>query len=121
MPDDDACQVDAFLAKDLLLFQATLRNGMRMSRDRDASLTVRLGHRSEYAFDTLGQTRRIGGALQHACANARIGDSALDVAHEHIDHELPSAQRSSRSLEVEVKRNVVVGVDAGGDDDIDSA
>src|SRR5260370_4853726 len=116
MSDDDARQVDAFLAKNLLLVQATLRNGMRMSRDRNAGLTMRLGRRPQHPFDALGHTRRIGRALQHADANARIGDSALDVAHEHVDHELPSTQRRSRSLEVEVKGNVVVAVDARSDD-----
>ena len=38
---------------------------------------------------------------------------------EHVGHGLRAVEQRSRAAEVEVHRHVVVGVDAGGDDDVD--
>ncbi len=61
----------------------------------------------------------IGGAFENSRSHARLRDALTDFPYEHLDHGLGSAEDRARSLEVEEHRHVVVGVDAGGDDDID--
>ena len=44
---------------------------------------------------------------------------SLDIADEQLGHRFGAGEHRARSLEVEVHRHVVVGVDAGGDHDVE--
>lgn len=47
-----------------------------------------------------------------------VADFNLDVADEHVGHDLRAVQLCARPEVVEVERDVVVGVQAGGHDDV---
>ncbi len=50
--------------------------------------------------------------------DAGVGDALLDVADEHVGHDLRPAKFRARAQVVETERDVVVGVQAGRDDDV---
>ena len=47
-----------------------------------------------------------------------VGDALLDIADEHVGDELGSAEDGAGAAIGEVVREVAIGVDAGGDDDV---
>src|SRR5215510_2201994 len=92
---------------------------MRMCRDRNSGSLVCLSYSSKNTFDTGGDALQIGGAFQHSGFDASVGDSFLDIFDEHVYHRLITAENGTRPLIVKVKRNIVVGIDAGGDNDVE--
>jgi len=60
----------------------------------------------------------VGGAFEDPGLDAGVGDALLDVADEHVGHDLRTAQLPARAQVVEVERHVVVRVKPGGDNDI---
>ena len=56
--------------------------------------------------------------LRIAALIAGVGDALLDVADEHVGHDLRAAQGAAGALVVEPERDVVVGVQTGGDHDV---
>ena len=80
---------------------------------------VRLGDGPQHPLDARRDARFVGGALEDRGLDAGVGDAVLDVADEHVDHGLRAAERGAGPAVVEVHRHVVVGVEAGGDDDVE--
>jgi hypothetical protein len=78
---------------------------------------VGAGHGPQHLLDAGGHARLVGGALEDAGPDAGLADALLDVAHEPVGHELDAAA-GEEAAEVHVQGDVVVGVDAGGDDDL---
>ena len=57
--------------------------------------------------------------LRMPARTAGLADALADLADEDVDHRLGPAENGPRTLEVEVHRDFVVGVDTGGHDDVD--
>ena len=118
--DDDACEVDALLLEDALLFETPrLGWGGGMGRDRDAGAAVCAGDGTQDAFHARGDSRPVGGALQDPRSYAGSADPLLDLPNEEVDHGFGSAQDGAGPTEVEVHRDLVVRVDPGRRDDVD--
>ena len=96
---------------------------MGVRGDRHARLVVGRGDRAHHAFDARGHAVLVDGALEHAGPDPGAGDALGDVAHEHVHHRVGhlGAERlvQRRAAVVEEKRHAVVGVQAGGDDDVE--
>ncbi len=119
MPDDDPAEVDALLGEDALLVQAAPTVRVRVGGDRRTGLLVGLGHRPQHPLDAGGgHPGFVGGALEDCGFHAGVGDALGDVADKHLGHDLRAVQQRSRSGEVEIHRDVVVGVDPGGHHDL---
>src|SRR5438067_583426 len=119
MPDDHARKVDAFLAKNALLVQPTPASCVRVGRDWNTGLTMCLGDCAQDAFNPRRDAEFIRGTLEYSGSDTGVADTVQDISDKHVDHQLWTLERSARTAEAEVERNVVVGVDAGGDDDVD--
>ena len=118
--DDDAGEVDAFLGEDPLLLEAPrLWGSRRVGADRHPGGAVGAGHRTQHAFHAGSEPRSVGGALEDSGADPGITDALADLADEEVDHRLLAAEHRARTPEVEVHRDLVVGVDARGHDDVD--
>ena len=63
--------------------------------------------------------RFIDGALEEGGPNAGAGDAFGEVANEHLDHRLGRRRVDGGPPVLKEERHPVVGVDTGGDDDID--
>ena len=61
----------------------------------------------------------VGGAFQDGGLDPGVGDALGDVMDEHVDHRLFTVERCARPAVVEVEGHFVVGVEAGGCDDVD--
>jgi len=96
---------------------------MGVRGDRHARLVVGRGDRAHHAFDARGHAVLVDGALEHARPDPGAGDALGDVAREHIHHGVGhlGAERLVQrgAAVVEEKRHAVVGVQAGGDDDVE--
>src|SRR5262249_12905784 len=93
--------------------------GMSMSRYRDAGAPVGLGDGPEHAFDSTGHAGLVGRAFQDGGFHSRAGNSFLNVADEHIDHQLGALEDRARPPKGKVHRHVVVCVHASGDNDVE--
>ncbi len=102
-----------------LLLEAAPGGGVGVRRDRHAGLAVRLRDGPQHPLDAGRDTGFVGGALEDCRLDTRARDAVGDVADEHVGHDLRAVEQGARPAEVEVHRHVVVGVDAGGDDDVD--
>ena len=76
------------------------------------------GDGAQHPLDPWRHAGFVGGALEDRRLDAGVGDAVLDVADEHLDHGLGSTEWCAGPEVVEVHRHVVVGVQAGGDDDV---
>ncbi len=121
MADDDAGQVNTFFGKDPLLLQTVTRLHDRVGGDRHARLAMGPGHRPEDAFD-IGRhagavRRRLDDTRLHPTARDALGD----VTDEHVGEDvLDLAIDLARRMPVqEEEGEVVVGIDAGGHNQVD--
>ncbi len=80
---------------------------------------MRLRDRPQHPLDAGGDTGFVGGALEDSRLDAGICDAVGDVTDEHVGHDLRAVEQRPRSAQGEGQRDVVVGVQAGGDDDVD--
>ncbi len=80
---------------------------------------MRLGDGAQHPLDARGDAGLVGGALEDSRLDAGVGDALLDVADEHVGHDLRAAQLCARALVVEPERYVVVGVKPSRDNDIE--
>ena len=62
--------------------------------------------------------RVVGGALEDSRLDSGVGDALLDVADEHVGHDLGAAELRAGTLVVEPEGYVVVGVQNRRDDDV---
>ena len=102
----------------LLLLEPASQSGVGVRGDRHPGALMRLGDRAQHPLDTRGDAGLVGGALEDAGLDAGVGDSLLDVADEHVGHDLRAAQHPAGALVVEAEWNVVVGVQASRHDDV---
>ena len=116
--DDHAGQVDALLGEDGLLLEPAARRGVGVRRDRHPGLAVRRRHGPQDPLHPRRDTGFVGGALQDRGLDPGVGDAVLDVADEHLGHDLRAAERGTGAQVVEVHRQVVEGVEAGGHHDV---
>ena len=79
---------------------------------------MRLRNASQNPLHAFRHPQGIRGALQNSRLHARVRNALPDVAHEHVHHQLRTLQHGSRSTEMKVKRNLVVGVDSGRHDNV---
>jgi len=87
--DDDACEIDALLAKDPLLVAATVRGCVRVRRDRNARAPVRL---RDVDWAAVGKGMgRAAGAFRALVKRRRMGDDAAAAS---------AAEASQRALDV---------------------
>src|SRR5689334_6793388 len=82
---------------------------------------MRLSSGSEDALNARRHTGLVGGALQHAGPHPGIANAALDIAHEHFNHDLGASEHGSGTAVVEIVWDVVVRIDARGHDDLDGS
>ena len=120
VPDDHAGQVDALFGEDPLLLQPSPggRHGCAWRSARRSGGGP--GATARSTRSTPGVTP--GSSVAHLRIAALMPVPAMpsvDVADEHVGHDLGAVEQRSRSAEVEVHRHVVVGVEPGGDDDVD--
>ena len=92
--------------------------GVGVRGDRHPGLPVRLGDRAQHPLDARGDAGFVGGALEDCRLDAGVGDTVLDVADEHVGHGLRAAELVRRGPGSGRNRHVVVGVQPGGDDDV---
>ncbi|CKV82424.1 Uncharacterised protein [Mycobacterium tuberculosis] len=118
MSDNHPAQVHPLLGEDALLVKAAPQPGVGVGGDRRPGAFVCLGDRAQHPLDTRGEAGFVGGALEDSRLDAGVGDAVLDVADEHVGHDLRAVQLCARPEVVEVERDVVVGVKAGGHDDV---
>ena len=110
MADDHPAQVDTFFFEDALLLESASQPGVGVGGDRYPGANVRLGDRAQHPFDAGGDAGLVGGAFEDSRLDAGVGDALLDVADEHVGHDLRPAQLRARAQVVETERHVVVGV-----------
>src|SRR5215467_2728410 len=91
---------------------------MSVSRDGHAGAAVCLGDGPENPLDSRGHAGLVGRAFQDGGFDSGAGDAFLNVANEHIDHQLGAFEHGAGSAKVEVHRHVVVCVDSGRDYDV---
>ena len=103
-----------------LLFEAAPQPGVGVRGDRHPGAFVRLGHGAQHPLDAGGDARLVGRAFEDPGLDAGVGDALLDVADEHLGHDLRAAQHAARTLVVEPERYVVVGVKPSRHNDIQS-
>ena len=116
--DHHAGEVDALLLEHPLLLEPPPQSGMGVGGDGDPGLSMGHGHGSEHPFDAGREARLVGCALEDGGLHAGATDTFDDVLDEEAGHHLVAAQHGAGTPKVEVLRDVVVGVDAGGDDDV---
>ena len=90
--DDHPAQVDAFFFEDALLFESPPQPRVGVGGDRHPGPLVRLGDRAQHSLHTGGDARFVGGALEDPGLDAGVGDALLDVADEHVGHDLRAAE-----------------------------
>src|SRR5207245_10757511 len=74
--------------------------------------------RAQDSLDVARHALPVDRALEHPRTDAiRARDALGDVPHEHVDHRLRPADDGP--TEAEVPRDLVVGIDTRGDDDVD--
>ena len=112
-------QVDALFGEDALLLEPAPGRGVRVRGDRHTGLAVRLCDGAQHPLDAGGHARFVGRALEDRGLDTGVGDALLDVADEHVGHDLGTAERCARPAVVKVDRHVVVGVQPGRDDDVE--
>ena len=83
-----------------------------------ARALVRLGHRTQHPLDA-GCELLLDRALEERGADVGAGDALRDVPDEHVDHGFGAVEHGARADEAEEERQVVVGVEPGGRDDVD--
>ncbi len=118
MADDHPGQVHAFFFEDALLLEAAPQAGMGVGGDRHPGALMRLSDGSQHPLDAGGDAGLVGGALEDSGLDAGVGDALLDVADEHVGHDLRAAQQPARALVVESERQVVIGVKPSRHNDI---
>jgi hypothetical protein len=57
---------------------------------------MRLGDRAQHPLDTGGDAGLVGGAFEDPGLDAGVGNALLDVADEHVGHDLGAAQHRAR-------------------------
>src|SRR5262249_2464017 len=119
MANDDTGQVDPFLSENALLLEASTGVGMSVSRYRDTGAPVGLGDGPQHAFDSTGHSWLVSSALQDGGFHSGAGNSLLNVANEHIHHQLRPLEDGTGPSKVKVHRNVVVRVHTGSCDDVE--
>ena len=77
------------------------------------------GHGPQDALDSGGEPGLVGGALQDAGPHPRTGDAVLDVVEEELVQHVHTRGTERRPAVVEVVGELVVGVEAGGDHDVE--
>ncbi len=92
--------------------------GVRMRRDRHARLPVCFGHGAQYPLHAGRHTRLVGAAFQDTGFRVRARNAFADVLDEHVHHDFPAFECRARAAEVKEERDIVVGVDPGGDYDV---
>ena len=75
--------------------------------------------RAEDSFHAGRKAGFVGTALQDSRFDAGIGDALLDIVDEHVGDQFGAAEDGTGAAEGEVMRQVAVGVDSGGDDDVE--
>ena len=92
---------------------------MGVSGNWNARFAMRLGDGAQDSLHTWRYARRIRGALQNPGLHSCVRDALADVAHEHFDHQLRTVEYGAGSTVMEVERDVVIGVNSCGDDDVE--
>ncbi len=111
-----------FVAQHPLHLQRGVRAGVRVHGDRGAGALVRPGHCAHHPIHPRGQPLGVDGALEQGGLHTGTGDAVLDIPDEHVDHRVgdfgAGDRVERRTPVVEEERHVVVGVAAGGHDDV---
>src|SRR6202011_5501728 len=105
-------------AEDALLIEAAPLTRMGVRGDGHAGSAMGLRNGPQHALDAGSQAGLICRALENSGLYSGSSDADLDILHEHVCHQLGSSQDCAGSLEMKEERDVVVGVEAGGHDDI---
>ncbi len=119
MTDHHAGEVHALFAEDFLLGQPRLAERVGVSGNRRTRAPVGLGGGPQHTLDSFSDSGLVGGAFEHSGLHSGSGDALLDVQDKHVDHHLRSFEDCARSAQVKIQRNIVVGIDAGGHDNVD--
>lgn len=119
MPDDDPSEIDTLLPEDRLLFEPTPSRRVGMGRDRGARLPVGVRHRAQYPLHPGRHAGPVGRALENRGLDAGVRDALGQVADEELAEELGTVDQLPGPPEPEEHRHVVIGVEAGRDDDVD--
>ena len=105
--------------EDALLLEPAPQPGVGVGGDRHPGAFVRLGDRTQHPLDARRDAGLVGSALEDAGLDAGVGDALLDIADEHVGHDLRAAHLAARTQVMEVERHVVVGVKPGCHNDIE--
>src|SRR5690606_19571109 len=116
--DHDAVERHTEPLEQVLLLESPSRRCVRVGRDGHAGLLVRDGRRAEDACDVLRDALGIRCHLEHAGADARARDAALDVAEEQLHEGVLAADEEAGSVGAEEVRQHVARVVAGGGDEL---
>ncbi len=111
-------QVDAFFGEDALLLEPAPGARVRVRGDRHTGAAVRLRDGPQHPLDAGRHSRFVGGALEDRGLDPGVGDALLDVANEHVGHELGPVEYCARPAVVKVERYIVVGVQPSRHDDV---
>ena len=119
MADHDLRQVGALFGEHTLGHKA--RAGVWVGVHRDRSTTFGAGgtdcpHRP---LDARGQTLLFDGALEEAGTHARVGDALAQVLKKELRQRFRDVEKETGTRVVELEGDLVVRVQAGGDDDVD--
>ncbi len=115
-----AGQVGALLAEHAQRLEAGLAGRVGVHHDRRAGDHVRPGHRAHHPLNPRGEALLLDAALEERGPDAGAGDALGDVRGEQVRHRVAAVGAAVRPAVAEVQRDVVVGVQAGGHDDVDA-
>ena len=121
MGEHDTARVDALLVQDLQHVVAALRRRVRVDGHRRVGLVVHAAARAHDTLDVVGRPVVVHRAFEHRGLDAGALDALLDVAAEELVQRLVAVEQRARAHEVPQPRQHVVGVEAGGERDLQPA
>ena len=102
-----------------LLVETAPGSGVGVGGDGEAGAPMDARDGAQDALDTGREPRLVGGALEDPGADAGPGDSLLDVVEEELVEHVHTRRTERGASVVEVVRKLAVGVETGGDHDVE--